>query len=75
MLVQRDRDRVCIPEYHSVPAYTRSSGRDAEDGASEEQGLLLLIKMDVVELVPSGSFSPRTNVDGWMSDRTSKVRM
>ena len=40
----------------------------------EVQGLLLLIKMDVVELVPSVSFRPRTNVNGWMSDRTSKVR-
>ena len=45
----------------------------------EVQGLLLLIlggdsHMDVVELVPSVSFSPRTNVDGWMSDRTSEVR-
>ena len=63
-----------MPEYHSAPAYTRSSGRYAEDEASEEQGLLLLIEMDVVELVPSVSFRPRTNVNGWMSDRTSKVR-
>ena len=47
---------------------------DVRDGASEEQGLLLLIGMDVVELVPSVSFRPRTNVNGWMSDRTSKVR-
>ena len=50
-----------------------------EDEDLGVQGLLLLIlagdsQMDVVELVPSVSFRPRTNVNGWMSDRTSKVR-
>ena len=35
----------------------------------EVQGLLLLIEMDVVELVPSVSFSPRTNVYERMFDR------
>ena len=65
LLVQRDRDRVWIPEYHSEPAYTRLSGRYAEDGASEEQGLLLLI-MGGCSRVSAFGFVQTQNERGWM---------
>ena len=55
----------CIPEYHSEPAYTRSSGRYAEDGASEEQGLLLLI-MGGCSRVSAFGFVQSQNERGWM---------
>ena len=55
----------CIPEYHSEPAYTRSSGRYAEVGASEEQGLLLLI-MGGCSRVSAFSFVQSQNERGWM---------
>ena len=54
-----------IPEYHSEPAYTRSSGRYAEDGASKEQGLLLLI-VDGCSRVSAFGFVQSQNERGWM---------
>jgi len=66
-LVRRDRDRIYIWIPLRTSIYVRVEV--IRDGASEVQGLLLLILMDVVELVPSISFSPRMNIYGRMSDR------
>ena len=59
---------IYISEYTTPNQHIRFEWKMIRDGASEVQGLLLLILMDVVELVPSISFSPRTNIYGRMSD-------